>query len=116
MLKDATLYFSRGTPNLATIIPAMDHIDNVFTNACLPGSMNNPAIRAAIEVAKKTLNRYYTLTDLSELYRIAMGEFGSTPTKHIDLSNSVQYFTLVTKWRTSRQLDGIRTGSIPPKT
>ena len=56
----------------------MDHIDNLFTNACLPRSTNDPAIRAAIEVAKKTLNRYYTLTDLSELYRIAMGEFGST--------------------------------------
>jgi hypothetical protein len=29
-LKDATLFFSRRTPNLATVIPAMDHIDNVL--------------------------------------------------------------------------------------
>ena len=95
----------------------MDHIDNVFTNACLPGSANDPAIRAAIEVAKRTLNRYYTLTDLSELYRIAMGEFGRTPTMHINLSsNTMQYFTLVTNWHTSRQLDGTRTGSTPLKT
>jgi hypothetical protein len=50
----------------------MDHIDNIFTEGTLPTSENNPAVRAAIEVAKKTLNRYYSLTDLSELYRIAM--------------------------------------------
>jgi hypothetical protein len=27
ILKDATLFFSRSTPNLATVIPAMDVID-----------------------------------------------------------------------------------------
>jgi hypothetical protein len=52
----------------------MDHIDMVFTNACLPTSKFNPAVRAAIKIAKKTLNRYYSLTDASELYRIAMGK------------------------------------------
>jgi hypothetical protein len=30
MFKDATLFFSRMTPNLATMIPAMDHIDTHF--------------------------------------------------------------------------------------
>ena len=77
ILKDATLFFLRGTPNLATVLPAMDHIDNVFTNGMLPSSKNNIAIRVAIEVAKKTLNRYYSLTDFSELYRIAIGLFTS---------------------------------------
>ncbi|KAG2741588.1 hypothetical protein P692DRAFT_201677760, partial [Suillus brevipes Sb2] len=47
ILKDATLYFSRATPNLATVIPAMDHVD-------------------------KTLNWYYQLTDKSHTYQIAM--------------------------------------------
>jgi hypothetical protein len=32
-----------------------------------------PAIRAAVRLAKKTLNRYYELTDTSAVYRIAMG-------------------------------------------
>jgi hypothetical protein len=72
-LKDATLYFSRGTPNLPTVIPAMDHIDTIFTNATLPSSKNHLAVRAAIETAKHTLNKYYSLTDFSEVYRIAMG-------------------------------------------
>ena len=50
----------------------MDHINSVFTDATLPTSQKHPAIRAAIEVAKKTLNKYYSLMDSSELYRIAM--------------------------------------------
>lgn len=33
----------------------------------------SPAIKASLELGKKTLNRYYSLTDSSEVYRIAMG-------------------------------------------
>ncbi|KAJ3499225.1 hypothetical protein NLJ89_g10123 [Agrocybe chaxingu] len=70
-LKDAMLFFSRATPNLATVIPAMDYIDTQLTT-----QGHNTALKslvcAAIGMAKKTLNRYYTLTDSSEVYRIAM--------------------------------------------
>ena len=69
------VYFSRATPNLPTVIPAMDHIDTVFTDACQRTSKFSPAVWAEIQIAKKTLNRYYSLTDASELYRIAMGLF-----------------------------------------
>jgi hypothetical protein len=63
-------------PNLATVIPAMDHIDSVLaTNAidnryCL-------AIQAALTIGKKTLNHYYSKTDLSNVYRIAMSSITS---------------------------------------
>ncbi|KAF8867525.1 hypothetical protein BD779DRAFT_1464272 [Infundibulicybe gibba] len=67
----ATLYFSRATPNLATVIPAMDHIDRTFTTDALDPAYE-PSIRAALVLGKKTLNRYYHLTDDSEVYRIAM--------------------------------------------
>ncbi|TFY76146.1 hypothetical protein EWM64_g7868 [Hericium alpestre] len=71
ILKDATTFFSRGTPNLATVIPAMDHIDFwLTTDAC--DSKYHLAIWASLNVAKCTLNCYYTMTDLSEVYRIAM--------------------------------------------
>lgn len=73
ILKDATLFFSRATPNLATTIPAMDHIDQVLTSNSLDNHFTL-AIRAALGTAKKTLNHYYQLTDDSEVYRIAMGE------------------------------------------
>jgi hypothetical protein len=57
------------------VIPAMDHIDTVFTNGIINTRTLNPAIRAALGIAKRTLNKYYSLTDSSETYRIAMGTF-----------------------------------------
>jgi hypothetical protein len=74
VFKDATLFFSRATPNLATVIPAMDHIDEMLTMSSL-NSMYPPSIRAALSIAKKTSNRYYNVTDQSEVYRIAMSEY-----------------------------------------
>jgi hypothetical protein len=73
ILKDATLFFSRGTPNLVTVLLATDHIDSTFTDYTLPACKKHPAVRAALGVAKKTLNKYYSLTNYSELYHIAMG-------------------------------------------
>jgi hypothetical protein len=74
LFKDATLFFSRSTPNLATVIPAMDHIDTHLATA----SKNlkfSPAIRASLALGKAHLNKYYGMTDHSEVYRIAMSEF-----------------------------------------
>ncbi|KAG1722399.1 uncharacterized protein EDB91DRAFT_1063942, partial [Suillus paluster] len=67
ILKDATLYFSRATPNLVTVIPAMDHIDKTLMSY----SRNKkylPSICSVVRLAKKTLNRYYQLTDKSHTY------------------------------------------------
>jgi hypothetical protein len=52
----------------------MDHLDEHLASATLSHKYN-PAIRVAIGMGKKTLNRYYDRTDHSELYRIAMGTF-----------------------------------------
>ncbi|KAG2144435.1 uncharacterized protein EDB93DRAFT_1087674, partial [Suillus bovinus] len=74
VLKDATLFFSRSTPNLATVIPAMDLIDEKLTTySC--NRQYHPSIHSAVQLAKVTLNWYYQLTDQSEVYRIAMGSF-----------------------------------------
>jgi len=75
ILKDATLFFSRSTPNLATVIPAMDVIDERLTSDSLNRSKYDASIRASLGLAKKTLNRYYNMTDWSEVYRIAMGVY-----------------------------------------
>ena len=74
VLKDATLFFSCSTPNLVMVIPTMDYIDEVFTTGMLQRNMLDPAICAAVGLAKKTLNKYYECTDASKLYRIAMGK------------------------------------------
>jgi hypothetical protein len=75
ILKDATLFFSRSTPNLATVIPAMDVIDERLTSDSLNCSKYDVSIRASLGLAKKTLNCYYNMTDWSEVYRIAMGAY-----------------------------------------
>ncbi|KAG6809581.1 hypothetical protein H0H92_015686, partial [Tricholoma furcatifolium] len=69
-LKDATLLFSKGTPNLPYVIPVMDQIDTLFTNALR--STTDPAIHAAIKSGKATLNRYYSRTDEVEIFHISM--------------------------------------------
>ncbi|KAG2136523.1 ribonuclease H-like domain-containing protein, partial [Suillus bovinus] len=71
ILKDATLYFSCATPNLAMVIPAMDHVNKMLTSY-LCNKKYMPSIRLAVQLAKKTLNRYYQLTDRSHTYRISM--------------------------------------------
>jgi hypothetical protein len=50
----------------------MDHLDEHLASAAVSRTYD-PAIRAAVGMGKKTLNRYYDQTDQSELYRIAMG-------------------------------------------
>ena len=74
-MKDATEFFSRGSPSLPSVILAMDHIDAAFTKSIHSTRNVNPAIRAAIVTAKKTLNRYYSRTDDVEVYQIAMSKF-----------------------------------------
>ncbi|KIK09811.1 hypothetical protein K443DRAFT_73249, partial [Laccaria amethystina LaAM-08-1] len=71
VLKDATTFFSCATPHLAKVIPTMDLIDREFTTNSLDKAYE-PAICVALNIAKKTLNRYYTKTDQSEVYHIAM--------------------------------------------
>ena len=73
MFKHATLFFSRDTPNLAQVIPVMDHIDKVLTNASR-SSKYVKALRVACGLAKKALDKYYAYTDMSDTYRIAMSE------------------------------------------
>jgi hypothetical protein len=54
-LKDATLFFSHSTPNLATVIPAMDFINDKLTAHAHDWSLSL-AIKASLELGKKTLN------------------------------------------------------------
>ncbi len=70
--KKATLFFSGSTPNLSNVIPAMDHLDKFLTNSSCSPKLDH-SMRVACELAKKTLNNYYSHTDMSKTYRIAMG-------------------------------------------
>ena len=74
LFKDTTAFFSCATPYLAKVIPAMDHIDQHLATAARDNAYK-PCIQAAVAMGKKLLNKYYSYTDHSELYRIAMGEY-----------------------------------------
>jgi hypothetical protein len=52
----------------------MDHIDQHLATAATNNTYK-PCIQAAVAMGKKLLNKYYSYTDHSELYRIAMGEW-----------------------------------------
>ena len=66
------LKFSSDTPCIANVIPAMDKMHSELTVASLDEKYS-PAIRAALKLGTGVLNKYYSLMDTSEVYRIAMG-------------------------------------------
>jgi hypothetical protein len=69
------LDFSKASPNLVSMIPYMDQLDEYFTTIIqmTTGSKSkNPAICTAVRAAKVMLNQYYSLTDTYDLYHIAM--------------------------------------------
>jgi hypothetical protein len=50
----------------------MDRMHDNLTTACEKKD-HSPALRAALKMGKGLLDKYYSLTDTSEVYRIAMG-------------------------------------------
>jgi len=73
IFKHATLFFSRDMPNVSTVIPAMDLVNEYLaTSTDSPSFM--PSVHSALAIRKQTLNRYYNKTDYLEIYQIAMGE------------------------------------------
>jgi len=66
-------FFSCSSPYLAKMIPAMDYIDQRLATAARNNTYK-PCIQAAVTIGKKLLNKYYSYTNHSELYHIAMGE------------------------------------------
>ncbi|KAI0724939.1 hypothetical protein C8Q72DRAFT_889403 [Fomitopsis betulina] len=71
MFSDTTLFFSRDTPNLAMVIPVMDVLDEHLTNTSHDLDFY-PSIHAAVGLAKKTQNLYYSKTDDLNVYHIMM--------------------------------------------
>jgi len=108
LFKDATAFFSRATPYLAKVIPAMNHIDQHLATAARNNAYK-PCIQAAIAMGKKLLNKYYSYTDHSELYWIAMRGFPSLVEYWFNVifvvlhpSHKLAYFT---------KLDGMMNGT-----
>ncbi|KAL4080626.1 hypothetical protein J3A83DRAFT_4055157, partial [Scleroderma citrinum] len=71
VLKDATLFFSYSTPNLAIVIPMMNHINQELKTYSHDWNYLL-FICSSITLAKWTLNYHYSCTDTSEVYQIVM--------------------------------------------
>ncbi len=51
----------------------MDHINKILATSADSSSQFSPATHAALAIGKTVMNKYYNLTDQSEVYHIAMG-------------------------------------------
>ena len=72
--KDATLFFSQDNVSLiSNVIPTMDCIDALLSD--VPAEPLSQSVKHALTFACKSINKYYSKTDLSNVYRIAMGEY-----------------------------------------
>src|SRR5713101_5422514 len=68
--KNMTLFFSQDSASIAAVIPVMDRISNHLNSQT--GKAYHPSITAAMKLARKKMDCYYSLTDSSMTYRIAM--------------------------------------------
>ena len=66
------LKFSTDMPCITNVIPAMDWMHANLLAAC-DNEDCSTAIHAALKVGMNLLNKYYSIMDNSEVYRIAMG-------------------------------------------
>ena len=64
------LFFSKNEASVAAVIPAMDRITSSLNN--IEKRAYHPAIMATMKLASKKMDCYYSLTDTSATYRIAM--------------------------------------------
>ena len=80
--KDATLFFSQDTvSSIANVIPTMDRIDALLSD--VPAEPLSQSVKHALTFARKSINKYYSKTDLSNVYRIAMGEYSDKLLLHL---------------------------------
>jgi hypothetical protein len=68
-----SFFLKQHLTSIAAVIPVMDHLDQHLATSAV--NLSLPAsIRAAATLGKQTLDKYYTMTDLSEVYQIAMSK------------------------------------------
>jgi hypothetical protein len=74
MYKEATLFFSQDAiATIAHVIPTMDRIDAMLSDSSTEPL--SPSVKHALSFARTIMDKYYSKTDLSNVYRIAMGMF-----------------------------------------
>jgi hypothetical protein len=71
MYKDATIFFSQDNAvTIPNVVPTMDRIDAMLSSSATTPLV--PAIKHSLTFARRLMDKYYSKTDLSNVYRIAM--------------------------------------------
>ncbi|KAF8231002.1 hypothetical protein L208DRAFT_1279094, partial [Tricholoma matsutake] len=74
--KDATLFFSQDqVSTVANVIPTMDLIDSLLSDAA--AEPLSSSVKHVLIFTCKSINKYYSKTDPSNVYRIVMGMISS---------------------------------------
>ena len=74
MYKEGTVFFSQdAVATIAHVIPTMDRIDAMLCD--FSTDQLSPSVKQALSFAREIMDKYYSKTDLSNVYRIAMGMF-----------------------------------------
>ena len=58
---------------IAHVIPTMDRIEAMLSSSSTEPLL--PSVKHALSFARTIMDKYYSKTDLSNVYRIAMGMF-----------------------------------------
>ncbi|KAI9450735.1 hypothetical protein F5148DRAFT_986865, partial [Russula earlei] len=72
VLKSLMLVFSSDMPCLTTVIPAMDHMHSELQSMSSNYKKHGPALCMALTLGLNLLDKYNSLMDHSEVYRIAI--------------------------------------------
>jgi hypothetical protein len=76
MYKDAMLFFSQDDAvTIANMVPTMDRIETMLSSSATTPLA--PAVKHALTFACRLMDKYYSKTDLSNVYHIAMGMYSS---------------------------------------
>jgi hypothetical protein len=72
MYKDVILFFSQDNAvTIANVVPTMDHINKMLSASA--ARLLNSAVKHTLTFARKLMDKYYSKTNLSNVYHIAMG-------------------------------------------
>ena len=74
IFKTVTLEFSKDMPCIANVIPMIDIMHDNLLVACNNKPYSAP-IHATLKIEMNLLNKYYSITDNSEIYQIAISMF-----------------------------------------
>lgn len=110
IFKEATEFFSRKNESLlSSVIPVMDDIDETLQTS-IDDKKYSTALLHALTLGRRTLNKYYSHTDASELYRTALSESAGFLTTFFYISSCLQYLTHATRLCIYETPIGLRPG------